>query len=193
MGSDSSEASHPSPASQLLNHYATVIYIPDPLGGFLDDLRRELVPTYRPHAHVSILPPRPLAGAEWEAREQMHELAAGSAPFEIESAELALFPVTEVVYLEVSAGHAELRRLHQALNTGALAWQEPYVYHPHVTLAQDIEHGDLARIHALALRRWDEYPGPRRFQAARMTFVRNRPGNIWTDVGECEFGAVIAK
>ena len=45
------------PEGQRLNVFALVVYIPDPLGRFLDDLRRELVPHYNPHAHVSVLPP----------------------------------------------------------------------------------------------------------------------------------------
>src|SRR5215472_12727665 len=55
--------------------YALVIYIPDPLGKFLDELRRELVPGCNPHAHVSVLPPRPLA-VDWEEASQFaRELA----------------------------------------------------------------------------------------------------------------------
>src|ERR1039458_6592237 len=42
--------------------YALVIYLSDPLGGFLDDLRLEMVPGCNPHAHISVLPPRPLPG-----------------------------------------------------------------------------------------------------------------------------------
>ena len=45
---------------ERLNVFALVVYIPGPLGVFLDELRRELVPHYNPHAHVSVLPPRPL-------------------------------------------------------------------------------------------------------------------------------------
>src|SRR3974377_478668 len=47
-----------------LNVFALVIYVPDPLARFLDDLRRELVPHCNPRAHVSVLPPRPLA-VDW--------------------------------------------------------------------------------------------------------------------------------
>ncbi len=53
------------PAEQRLNVFALVIYIPDPLGRFLDDLRTALVPGCNPHAHVSVLPPRPLA-VDWQ-------------------------------------------------------------------------------------------------------------------------------
>ena len=64
MGSDPIERSCRVPPGERLNVFALVIYIPGPLGKFLDDLRRELVPSYNPHAHVSVLPPRPLA-VDW--------------------------------------------------------------------------------------------------------------------------------
>src|SRR6267154_1329293 len=80
---------------------ALVIYIPGPLGGFLDDLRRELVPHYNPHAHVSVLPPRPLA-VDWRvASERARALTEGWAAFDIELTGLQIFPVTQVLYLEV--------------------------------------------------------------------------------------------
>lgn len=60
MGSNPQEAHSLVPAEEKLNVFALVIYIADPLGGFLDDLRRELIPHYNPHAHISVLPPRPI-------------------------------------------------------------------------------------------------------------------------------------
>src|SRR5579864_4767914 len=104
------------PAEERLNVFALVIYIPGPLGVFLDDLRRELVPHYNPHAHVSVLPPRPLAvdwAVDWKtASAQVHSLAASWAPFEVELTCLDIFRFTEVIYLEVGAGAKELRRMH---------------------------------------------------------------------------------
>jgi len=44
MGFNSNGVLSRIPAEQRLNVFALVIYIPDPLGRFLDDLRRELVP-----------------------------------------------------------------------------------------------------------------------------------------------------
>jgi hypothetical protein len=61
MDSDSQDAHSLVPAEARLNVFALVIYIGDPLGRFLDDLRRELSPQCNPHAHVSVLPPRPLS------------------------------------------------------------------------------------------------------------------------------------
>src|ERR1035437_5882723 len=140
MGCDENGVPCSVPAEERLNVFALVIYIPDPLGRFLDDLRRELAPHSNPHAHVSVLPPRPLA-VEWQAgAEQARTLTEGWAPFEIELTGLQIFPVTNVIYIEISAGAADLRRMHAALNAGALEFEEPFPYHPHITLAQEIPH-----------------------------------------------------
>src|SRR6266700_1696670 len=115
------------------NVYALVIYIPDPLGRMLDDLRRELVPQYNPHAHVSVLPPRSLSVDRHAASDQVRALTEGWPPFDVELTNLQVFPVTDVLYLEVGAGTAELCKMHAALNSGPLQFDEPFVYHPHVT------------------------------------------------------------
>jgi len=115
--------------------YALVIYLPEPLCGFLDDLRLELVPGCNPHAHIS-----------------------------------------------VEGGTEQLRQMHRSLNRGALALEEPYPYHPHVTLAQEFEMGHLEALLALASRRWREFRGPRRFRAESTMFVRNTRGDEWVDL-----------
>src|SRR5262249_39785044 len=103
------------------NVFALVIYVPDPLGRFLDDLRRELVPHYNPHAHVSVLPPRSLSVAWETASGQARALTESWAPFEVELTAVDIFPVTDVIYLEVGAGGQELHQLHAAMNAAALA------------------------------------------------------------------------
>src|ERR1700736_696037 len=126
------------PAEQRVNVFALVIYIPDPLGKFLDDLRRELAPGCNPHAHVSVLPPRPL-GVDWKvAGEQVRRLTETQGPFDVELAEIRIFPVTNVIYIEVGAGAADLHHMHKAVNRDALAFDEPFAYHPHITLAQEL-------------------------------------------------------
>src|ERR1039457_2650506 len=125
MGSDENGVPCSVPAEERLNVFALVIYIPDPLGRFLDDLRRELAPHSNPHAHVSVLPPRPLA-VEWQAgAEQARTLTEGWAPFEIELTGLQIFPVTNVIYIEIGAGAAGLGRPPAPPNTGTPAVQEP--------------------------------------------------------------------
>src|SRR5438105_11352705 len=104
MGPDFSEAPSGVPAGERLNVYALVIYIPDPLGRFLDDLRKELVPGCNPHAHVSVLPPRPLA-VDWQvASEQVRACASVRPAFEVTLGAVNMFPVTNVIYIELATG-----------------------------------------------------------------------------------------
>jgi 2'-5' RNA ligase len=188
MGSDPTELLPRIPAEERLNVFALVIYIPDPLGRFLDDLRRELIPGCNPHAHVSVLPPRPLA-ADWRAASrQVQILASAHRPFPVVLGEIRIFPVTNVIYLEVDSGREELSAMHDALNGDSLVFEEPFVYHPHVTLAQEIPPGEVHTVHELAQRRWREYSGERAFQADHAAFVQNTMGNCWIDLAEFGLG-----
>jgi 2'-5' RNA ligase len=194
MGCQSNGAHRSAPAEERLNIFALVIYIPDPLGRFLDDLRRELVPAYNPHAHVSVLPPRPLA-VDWrEASRRACALSERWAPFEIELTSIGIFPVTNVVYVEVGKGAAELTQIHRSMNAdAALHFEEPFQYHPHTTLAQEIPQGSVAGVYELAKRRWSEYQGARSFRAEHAVFVQNTLQNCWIDLAEYSFGAIPAK
>lgn len=190
MGFDPNGVLSRIPAEQRLNVFALVIYIPDPLGRFLDDLRRELVPGCNPHAHVSVLPPRPLA-VDWQvASRQVKECAESWAPFEIVLDRVRIFPVTNVIYLELGAGAEQMYRIHDAMNTDALGFAEPFAYHPHITLAQEITPGDVEAVYDRAQSLWDGYTGPRSFRADRTSFVQNTLGNCWLDLAEFSLGAV---
>ena len=70
--------------AQTVSQFALVTYIPDPLGRFLDDLRLELTPGCNPHAHVTILPPRPLHADLKETIRQIADDVRVGAPFRIE-------------------------------------------------------------------------------------------------------------
>src|SRR5580704_18032139 len=154
MGINENGRPSPIPAGEGLNVFALVIYIPGPLGAFLDDLRRELVPHYNPHAHVSVLPPRLLA-VDWQiAAAQVRRLSLGWEPFEVQLTALDIFKVTDVIYLEVGGNSGALREMHVAMNTDALAFQDPFPYHPHITLAQEVRHDEVGEVFALARRRW---------------------------------------
>jgi len=162
--------------------YALVIYLPEPLGGFLDDLRLELVPGCNPHAHISLLPPRPVPVAPEAAIEEARAIVGGFAPFDIELGRIEKFDVTDVIYISVEDGSEQLRQMHRSLNRGALALEEPFPYHPHVTLAQEFDVERLDTLLALASRRWSDFRGPRRFRADSAVFVRNTRGNEWIDL-----------
>lgn len=193
MGFESNGGPCSSPEGERLNMFALVIYIPPPLGTFLDDLRCELVPDYKPHAHVSVLPPRPLQ-VEWEAASgQARALTEAWAPFDVGLTTVEVFPQTEVIYLEIGAGGGELHELHRAMNTRALEFGEPYEYHPHITLAQNIPHKQVAEMTAVARRRWEEFRGSRRFRADCAVFVQNTSTNCWLDLAVYPLGAVAVR
>jgi 2'-5' RNA ligase len=193
MGSDSIEPSVRIPPGERLNVFALVIYVPGALGQFLDDLRRKLVPGCNPHAHVSLLPPRPLA-VDWPvASNQVRDVLNRWTPFEVELASVEIFPVTDVIYIEVGRGAAELRRIHEAMNAGSLEFQDPFPYHPHITLAQELSAEKVAATNQLAHRLWREYTGPRRFPADQAAFVQNSLGNCWIDLAEFSLGGTPVK
>jgi 2'-5' RNA ligase len=190
MGFDPNGVLFQIPAEQRLNVFALVIYIPDPLGRFLDDLRRELVPGCNPHAHVSVLPPRPIA-VDWRiASEQVCRCAKERSTFEVTLGNICRFPVTNVIYLELAKGSDEFFEMHNAINSDALAFDEPFAYHPHVTLAQEIPPDSVEEVDRKARRMWAEYDGPRSFLAERTAFVQNTLGNCWIDLAECNFSTV---
>jgi 2'-5' RNA ligase len=190
MGCDPNGMLYQIPAEQRLNVFALVIYIPDPLGRFLDDLRKELVPGCNPHAHVSVLPPRPIA-VDWQlASEQVRRCASSRAAFDVTLGCVSIFPVTNVIYIELATGADELFEMHSAMNSDALAFDEPFEYHPHITLAQEISPGSVAEVEGKARRMWDAYSGPRTFRAGRASFVQNTLGNCWIDLSHTELGVL---
>ena len=165
-----------------INSFALVSYLPEPLAGFLERLRKELVTECRSKPHVTILPPRPLECSTEEAWTAMRAGLADFQPFHIELGSIEVFPVTNVVYLSVTHGGGELRFLHDRLNAGCLAFEEPFAYHPHLTLAQDLDPADVAALTATAVARWRDFVHPRSFDVDQLTFVQNTFANRWTDL-----------
>lgn len=170
-----------------INSFALVSYLPSPLGEFLDQLRTDLVCDCRAKAHVTVLPPRPLTCSAEQAWQELAARLQDIPPFYVELGDVQVFPVTQVVYLSVIAGGAELKRLHETLNRGRLAFEEPFEYHPHVTLAQDLDTaGEIAetvtQVTDLARARWQEFQHRRGYVIDKLTFVQNTLGNLWTDL-----------
>ena len=84
-------------------------------------------------------------------------MAGEFAPFEIEAGDVTMFAATEVVYLQVTRGAEELRKMHDAFARGLLAFGEPYPYHPHITLGQELGPGGAEAAFEVAVRRWREH------------------------------------
>src|SRR5260370_3495590 len=171
-----------------INSFALVSYIPEPLAGFLDRLRQELVPNCFLRAHVTILPPRPIASTHEDAWKVIRGVAPELPPFEVELAGVEVFPVEAVLYIKLAAGMAELRRMHAALNMSGLCFQEAFSYHPHVTLAQDLNPDELDELVSVARARWAEFSFPTKFRVEKIVFVQNTHRDQWLDLGVCTLG-----
>lgn len=176
-----------------INSFALVSYIPEPLAGFLDSLRQELVPTCFLRAHITILPPRPLSAPPGRAWDLLRQLAPQFAPFEVEMKSVEVFPVSDVIYVGVGAGSDQLKRMHDAMNIAGLQFQEAFRYHPHVTLAQDLQSDEVDELARVARMRWSEMEFPKTFRVEKTFFVQNTRRNEWVDLGECSLGHLESK
>jgi 2'-5' RNA ligase len=162
--------------------YALVSYIQSPLGKFLDELRLDLAPACQPRAHVTVLPPRWLKAPENVAKAELRDLVSQLHAFEVKLGDIELFPVTDVVYVAIEAGAAELRRMHRILNVGAAESEEPYAFHPHITVAQNLPDGDVQAILKRARDLWRPWPGKKSFTVEELSFVQNREHEGWVDL-----------
>ena len=167
---------------RTLNYFALVSYIPDPLASFLDELRLDLMPRCNPHAHVTVLPPRPFTGDVNAAVEAFASEVVAFPPFEVTLGSIEVFPVSNVIYVSISGGETEIRDLHSRFNVGPLQHECNFPFHPHVTLAQDFEAEQVAAFLETARKKWAEYSGPRSFLVETLSFVHNVAIGQWDDL-----------
>lgn len=107
---------------------------------------------------------------------------SGLPAFDLHATEIGVFPVTNVIYIELGMGRGKLVDLHEALNEGAVHYQEPFPYHPHITLAQEIGAEGVEEAAAKARRMWESYRHSRIFPVHELTFVQNTKDNCWLDL-----------
>ena len=124
------------------------------------------------------------------APNETNEWIAAVPPFEIETLQVEIFDCTSVIYIGLGGGRERIKRIHDQLNAGLLAFAEPFPYHPHITLAQEIVPEQVARAREEAKKRWAEFKGPRTFAAETITFVQNTSDNRWVDLAHWTLGTV---
>jgi 2'-5' RNA ligase len=174
---------------RTLSQFALVAYLEGPLADFLDALRLELMPECKPRAHVTILPPRPVA-KDADLKKTIAELSEESRatpPAELRLGKVSVFAETNVIYISIARGERELHALHENLNAGQLEYDGPYPYHPHITIYQNVTQSEpdrehIAKLAQLARERWASYEGPRSFIVDCLTFVQNVAPDAWVDI-----------
>jgi 2'-5' RNA ligase len=91
--------------------------------------------------HVTLLPPTVFDVDDLDLVEKHLEAAAGTVlPFTMRLAGTGTFrPVSQVVFVQVSAGIAECELLERAVRRDPIVREVEFPYHPHVTVGHDID------------------------------------------------------
>jgi len=122
-----------------------VIGVPEPMASELEQWRASfgdpLAAVIPPH--ITLVTTTPVA--DWQAAtEHVREVARGQAPFTVTMRGTGTFrPVSPVVYLNVSDGFDACVRLHHKLQSGPLARDLEFDFHPHVTVAHDVSQASM--------------------------------------------------
>jgi 2'-5' RNA ligase len=171
--------------------YAAVAYVRSPVGIFVEELRRELHPAHtHADAHLTVLPPRPLRGTEQQALSVLTEICQTVAAFEVTMGDVESFvPITPTVFLRVARGAYRMRELHDLLNRGALDYQEPWPYMPHLTIVKADTVDEAQKVEAIARQRWRTYSDTRTLRIGSLTFVKGN-GERWVDLGKVPLSGV---
>lgn len=172
--------------------YALVAYMRNPVGEFVENLRRDLHPEHPDlAAHLTILPPRRLLGTEPEALELIADVCSKVNPFEVVLGDVESFiPTTPTVFIRVAHAAYRMRELHDHLNSGPLFTDEQWPYMPHLTIIKlsDSDHSVTAL--ETARERWHAYTGSKRLLIDEVTFVRGgRDLYEWTDLAPVKLGS----
>src|SRR5271167_729619 len=154
------------------SRYALVTYVRNPVGEFVEQLRRELHPTLaHMAAHLTILPPRELMGTEAAALEFLEEACGRVVPFSVELGDVETFlPTTPTVFIQVRRAAYRMRELHDELCGHGLDCQENWPYIPHMTILKTELDEQARTAYALARERWAQFTGSREVHVEQLMF-----------------------
>ncbi len=171
------------------SRYALVTYVRNPVGEFVENLRRELHPTTaHMAAHLTILPPRELRDSEANALEFLRETCGRMLPFDVELGDVDTFlPTTPTVFIQVTHCAERMYDLHDRLSVNCLCSEESWPYIPHLTIVKTEHDQDARKASVIARRRWLEFEGRRQVPVRELMFV-HEDGDTWHDVAAVVLG-----
>ncbi len=117
--------------------------VPEPWGSQLQEYRigvgdesARRIPT-----HVTLLPPHEVEDSAMEVvQTHLADVASRIAPFRMHLRGTGTFrPVSPVVFVGVVEGISQCEQLAATVLRGPLAMERTFPYHPHVTVAHDVE------------------------------------------------------
>lgn len=137
------------PAGEVVTTIGVVIDVPEPYASELQGWRARFgdpaaraIPT-----HVTLLPPTAVPGSALDdVTAHLEVVAAATQAFDLRLRGTDTFrPVSPVVYVQVVEGAEGCDALQQRVRTGPLARELSYPYHPHVTVAHEVDEPALDR------------------------------------------------
>ena len=172
-----------------ISRYALVTYVRNPVGQFVEDLRRELHPeTAHLAAHLTVLPPRELRESEAATLEFLEEACSGVVPFDLTLGDVETFlPATPTVFIQVTQAAYRMRELHDHLGVKSLRCEEEWPYIPHLTIIKTKQDEQARAAWAVAKERWSQFQGPRQIHIEDLMFVQQN-GDDWRDVASVPLG-----
>jgi 2'-5' RNA ligase len=121
--------------------------IPEPHASRLRDLRKSFGDTKADEipTHVTLVPPTPVAPERWDGvRARLKAVADDYSPFTVQLRGTGTFrPVSPVVFVAVARGISDCQNLSAALRVGELEQDLHFPYHPHVTVAHEVDDENL--------------------------------------------------
>ncbi len=167
--------------------FGVAIGLPEPYNAELQGWRERLGDPNAAYVppHVTLLPPTPLPeGRLHEVEEHLRTVAADEESFVLHLRGSGTFrPVSPVVFVPLARGIGECEQLEKRVRSGPLARPTAFPYHPHVTVAHDLDEDRLDRAFD-ALAAYDA-----RFRVWGFTlFERGRDG-VWRPQRDFPFAA----
>lgn len=124
-----------------------VIAVPEPWASELTAWRERFGDPHgqRVPAHITLLPPTPVPSAIYaDVVTHLQNVAAGQRPFEVSLNGSGTFaPVSPVAFINVEDGYSALVELEDEVRSGVLDVPSRFPYHPHVTIAQQVDDASL--------------------------------------------------
>jgi 2'-5' RNA ligase len=125
------------------------IAIPEPWGVELQEMRESFGDTMASSipTHITLVPPTEVAhDVLAEVEGHLGAIAASHAPFMVHLRSTGTFrPVSPVVFVAVSEGISNCEVLAGQVRQGPLDQKLSFPYHPHVTVAHDVDEAALDR------------------------------------------------
>jgi len=125
------------------------IAVPDPFGTALQDFRVSLGDVSARHipTHITLVPPAEVPEASLvDIDKHLTDVAARHEPFRVRLRGTGTFrPVSPVVFVGVVEGISACEMLAASTRSGPLSVDIGFPYHPHVTVAHDVDDEQLDR------------------------------------------------